>query len=183
MDHTLRQQLKARADFLAGLPTSAPPAPWGHVATLPVGGLTEVGFADSSDLLLALSDAGRGLIDGRTGKLIARDDDDAFDAGNLTADGIGPLAGVKVRMGGLRGGGLSTNTADGWGLERCPLAWPDDELILSPPGQTMFWTPKGQPMKLAKLAGFASEVRAFGFSPTGQTFVIATASDLAIFTR
>lgn len=102
---------------------------------------------------------------------------------SLKAEGIGPIAGAKVRVGGLRGGGLSTNTADGWGLQRCPLAWPDDELILSPPGQTMLWTPKGQPMKLTKLSGFVTEVRAFGFSPTGGTFVIATASDLAIFAR
>ena len=153
------------------------------MATLPIGGLTEVGFANSSDILLVLSDDGRGVVDGRTGQLLARHDDDAFDAGNLTAKGIGPLAGAKVRVGGLRGGGLSTNTADGWGVQRRPLAWPDDELILSPPGQTMLWTPRDQPMKLTKLAGFVTEVRAFRFSPTGQTFVIATASDLAIFAR
>lgn len=183
MASALHQQLRARADALAALPSAAPPAPWRHVATLPVGGLTEVGFADSSDMLLVLSDDGRGVVDCRTGQLLARHDDDAFDAGNLTAKGIGPIGGAKVRMGGLRGGGLPICTADGWGLQRRPLAWPDDELILSPPGQTMLWTPRGEPMQLTRLAGFVTEVRAFGFSPTGETLVIATASDLAIFRR
>lgn len=115
-------------------------------------------------------------------RIAATSRDDAFDIGNLTAKGLGPFAG-KVRMAGLRGGGLPICTADGWGLQRRPLAWPDDELILSPPGQTMLWTPRDQPMQLTRLAGFAEEVRAFGFSPTGGTFIIATASDLAIFAR
>ena len=185
MNRALDEHLRVRMNALAALPPSAPPEPWRKVGTLPVGGLTEVGFGDSTDLLLVISGAGRGVVDGHTGRLIARDDSDDlfFDAGNLLAEGIGPLAGVKVRVAGLRGGGLSTNTSDGWGLERLPRAWPDDELILSPPGQTMLWTPRDQPVKLIKLAGFISEVCAFGFSPTGKVFIVATASDLAIFSR
>jgi hypothetical protein len=38
-------------------------------------------------------------------------------------------------------------------------------------------------MKLTKLAGFTSEIRAFGFSPTGQSLVVATAADVSIFGR
>ncbi|MFT3728252.1 MAG: hypothetical protein QM759_10555 [Terricaulis sp.] len=185
MARALHQQLKARIDALTALKPSEPPAPWRHVATLQIGGLTEVGFANSSDLLLVISSAGRGVVDTGQGKLIARDDDDrfAFDSGNLIAEGIGPINGVKVRVSGLRGGGLSTHTADGWSVERQPLAWPDEELILSPPGQSMLWTPTGKLVVLTKLAGFASEIRVFGFSPTGRAFIIATASDVAIFSR
>jgi hypothetical protein len=155
------------------------------VAAFAVGGLTSVGFGESSDLLLAASGAGRGVFDCRKGELLARDDAEefSFDIGNLVAEGIGPLAQERVRMSGIYGGGLACRTADGWKIERHPLSWPDDELILSPPGQSMLWTPPGQPMLLTKLAGFISEVRAFGFSPTGYSLVVATAADISVFGR
>jgi len=161
------------------------PEPWKQVTIAAVGGLTGIGFDESADLLLAASGAGRGVFDCRTGTLLARDADDefVFDIGNLLLGGIGPLAGKRVRMSGIYGGGLACRTADGWSIERHPLAWPDDELILSPPGQSMLWSPPEQPMKLTKLAGFTSEVRAFGFSPTGQSLVVATAADISIFGR
>lgn len=180
------QQLKARfADLDRLTATTQVPEPWTRVGVLAVGGLTHVGFAQSSDLLLVMSSAGRGVCDCRSAVLEARDDSDdfRFDIGNLLADGIGPLAGTAVRMCGMFGGGLASKTDDGWMLERHPLSWPDDEFFLSPPGQTMLWQPAGQPLKLTKLAGFVAEIRAFGFAPTGQSFIIATASDIAIFAR
>jgi hypothetical protein len=161
------------------------PEPWKQIAVAAVGGLTDVGFGESTDLLLVASGAGRGVFDCRTGVRLARDagDDLIFDIGNLLLDGIGPLAGKRVRMSGMYGGGLACQTTDGWCVERHPLAWPDDELFLSRPGQSMLWSPPSQPMKLTKLAGFTSEIRAFGFSPTGQSLVVATAADVSIFGR
>lgn len=149
-----------------------------------VGGLTSVGFYDSSDLLLAASSNGLGVFDCRTGQRLARDDGESeFDIGNLLMKGIGPLADKQVRMSGIYGGRLACQTADGWRLEAVPLSWPDEEIILSPPGQTMLWCPADQSVKLHKLAGFATELRAFGFSPTGRCFVVATAADISIFSR
>ena len=147
-----------------------------------VGGLTDVGFAESADVLLA---EGRGVFDCREAGLLARDDDTdfGFDVGNLQVAGIGPLSHTLVRTSGLHGGGLAVTTVDGWGLERHPLSWPDDEFFLSPPGQTMLWQPPGDEMRLTKFAGFSSEVRAFGFSPTGKTFIFATAADISVFGR
>jgi hypothetical protein len=125
------------------------------------------------------------VFDCREAGLLARDDDAGFrfDVGNLVVAGIGPLAQALVRTSGLHGGGLAVTNVDGWELERHPLSWPDDEFFLSPPGQTILWQPPGDAMKLTKLAGFSSEVRAFGFSPTGKTFIIATAADISVFGR
>lgn len=179
--------LRARFDALRDLvpiPTAVP-EPWNRIVVVPVGGLTSVGFAESSDLLLAASSAGRGVFDCRTGTLLARDDNDrfSFDVGNLLVEGIGPIAEYQIRMSGIFGGGLPRQTADGWSIEGYPLSWPDDELILSPPGQSMLWSPPKQPVNLTKLSGFISEVRAFGFSPTGRSLVVATAADISIFGR
>jgi len=38
-------------------------------------------------------------------------------------------------------------------------------------------------MNLTKLGGFITEIRTFGFSPTGLSFVVATSSDVIIFSR
>jgi len=48
------------------------PSQWRKVAYLAVGGLTEVGFAAGS-LLLVVSHQGRGVVDLASGDLLARD--------------------------------------------------------------------------------------------------------------
>ena len=64
---------------LVSLPTSQPPAPWREVAVHAVGGLTDVAFAESSDLLLVISSVGRGLFDCSSGDRVARDPSDDFE--------------------------------------------------------------------------------------------------------
>lgn len=178
--------LKERFDALERLPTaSALPAPWSGPINIAVGGLTDVGFGDSSDLLICISSNGRGVIDCLAGSKVARDDGDdfEFDAGNLLVPGIGPLAGKPVRTAGVAGGGLANGTNDGWSVQRHPFAFPDEQLFVASHGQAMLWTPLGEEMRLTKLGGFVTEVRAFGFSPTGLSLVIATSSDLIVFCR
>jgi len=148
-----------------------------------VGGLESIGFDEASDMLLLISSTGAGVFDCRSGDRVAREDASNVDVINLTAEGIGPLTGKRIRISGLYGGGLPSSTADGWGLERYRASWPDEELILSQPGETIIWTTAGQRPSLTKLGGFASEVRAFGFSPTGRSLIVATGADLAIYGR
>lgn len=180
------KHLKQRFDELDRLPTiSALPAPWNNRTYVAVGGLTNIGFADESDLLICMSSTGLGVFDCLTGVRLARDDstDFDFDAGNLLVSGIGPLEGKRIRTAGISGGGLASGTYDGWGIERHPFAFPDEELFVGPPGQTMLWTQHGAQTRLYKLGGFVTEVRAFGFSPTGRSLVVATSSDVLMYAR
>lgn len=180
------EHLRERFDLLERLPVERDlPKPWRNVGTFAVGGLTDVGFADSSDLLLCISGSGRGVFDCLAGLRVARDDssDFAFDLGNLIAEGIGPLAGQRIRTAGMYGGGLASGSGDGWCIERHPFSFPDDELFVSPPGHTMLWTRRDEEVRLTKLGRFVTELRAFGFSPTGRTLVVAVSSDVTIFAR
>jgi hypothetical protein len=178
--------LQERFEALERLPIgSRLPAPWKGPYAFAVGGLTDVGFADSSDLLICVSGNGRGVFDCLAGTRVARDESPTFnfDCGNLLVDGIGPLDGLRIRTAGLAGGGLAYGAGDGWTIERHPFAFPDTELFVGSPGQTMLWTQHGAKMQLSKLGGFVTELKAYGFSPTGRTLVIATSSDLMLYTR
>jgi len=186
MDIKIPKHLKKRFKAISKLPVSLElPQPWGKPTWIAVGGLTDVGFADSSDLLLCVSADGRGLIDCLSGEKISRDYDRDFnfDAGNLLIEGIGPLADQTIRMAGLAGGGLASGAYDGWSIELYPLAFPDSQLIVSPPRQTMLWTHREDEMQLHKLGGFVTGLKTFGFSPTGNSLVIAISSDVIIYVR
>jgi hypothetical protein len=141
---------------------------WRKVADLAVGGLTEVGFAAPS-LLLVVSHQGRGVVDCATGQRVARDRQETggwFDASRPAAVGIGPLADQQITVAGLAGGRLPTVTADGWRATRGR-----DGITLSGPA--------GMPLFVRE----HEDIRATGFSPDGSTFVIASAPSLVIFHR
>jgi hypothetical protein len=153
------------------------PPPWRPLPVYGVGGLFQVGYAAGTDLLLVLSSQGRGVFDCIAGEKVARDYAEAhdfFDPIRLTAAGIGPLDGKAVRMAGLFGGGLPLTTTDGWLLEVQARAWPTHSVFLSAPGSR-------EPVCIGDDG--ACEMRACGFSETGQSFVIATSCELAMFTR
>lgn len=175
MDHLEPVRKRIRAT-----PVGSVTAPWSEVAVHAVGGLTEVGFADDTDLLLAVSSNGRGVFDCRSGQLVARDrtepDNSWHDERRLRAFGIGPLDGRLVRLSGLHGGGLLNSGRDGWWVDAITLDWPDVSLLLGGPWG---WIYDGK-SPFVKL-GVEREVCAFGFSDTGNTFVLATSSDVRIF--
>jgi hypothetical protein len=176
--------LRARFDYLDALAPATLMSPWERLPVVAVGGLWHVGFAPQSDLLLAISSSGRGVIDCTTGTRIARDDSEYYpDIPSLEGEGIGPLDGINIRLAGGEGGGLTRGTFDGWGIELHPLSWPDEELFLCPPGQSMLWHPPKEEPTLFKLKPLPSTLVAYGFSPTGLSLVIATSSDIEIFRR
>lgn len=172
----LRKQLRA-------LHVVAPPPPWSRLATIAVGGLLSIGFDRTSELLLVISGAGRGVIDCRTGGKVARDYDEYF--GNeqfLEADGIGPLHGKIVPVSGFFGGGLPIATADGWHVELVSLDWPLTDIFLIDPSSSLYGAQYGKPAIFHKI-GTELGLRACGFSYTGNSFVIATSSDITVFLR
>lgn len=184
-----RHRLAAVVDRIRASAVRPPPPPWRHVGTFRVGGLTSVGFDDGSDVLLVVSAHGRGVFDCLTGDRLARDRnlpdpvteewDDPF---TLEAPGVGPLAGRRVRICGLYGGGLPVMTRDGWQAERLVLDWPDETLVLTSPGSSVFAAPPGRPAVFTKVA-VRPEVRAWGFSSTGRSLVLASSGELSIFCR
>lgn len=140
-----------------------------------LGGLQDLGFAESSDLLLVVSTAGRGLYDLLSGERLARDPDDSytwFDAYNLRCQGVGLLTERLIRTAGLSGGGLALESAEGWWLETA-----DDQQFLLKPFK------RSKPRRRWPLPGGAGEFRAAGFSPTGRSLVCASSADFTVYLR
>jgi hypothetical protein len=173
----LRQRLRS-------FPNRNLPRPWKQVGVAAVGGLMAVGFAELSDLLLAVSHSGRGLFDARSGKRLARDDSEPG-AGWLKevpyeATAIGVLGGATVRLAGILGGGLARITADGWHLEVTPVDWPNHIVFVEPPGASIFVPERSSSCGRVDVT---EDLRAIGFSQTGNSFVVATSSDLRFYAR
>ncbi|MFF0862160.1 hypothetical protein ACFYUV_10445 [Nonomuraea sp. NPDC003560] len=53
---------------------------------------------------------------------------------DLTCPGLGPVAGSRVRIAGLFGGGLHSTTPDGWCLDVVSPEWPNARVLLSAGG-------------------------------------------------
>jgi hypothetical protein len=100
----------------------------------------------------------------------------------LEAFGIGPLEGQLVRIAGLYGGGLSLGTPDGWALESLEIDWPDKSLLLTAPSSWLYETRAGRSSAFTKIEA-DSTLRAYGFSPTGKSLVVALTSDITIYSR
>jgi hypothetical protein len=171
-------------DDIKRLNVTPPPEPWKVGKVLYVGGLIDIGFSAKSDLLLVISHDGRSVLDCLSNKQVARDRDNDFhfDIMSLEAEGIGPLSGERIRTAGLHGGGLSRQTDDCWVAEELSLEWPESTLILVSPGSSILGKAFGEPTNYFKVY-IASEVRAWGFSPTGKSLVLATSSDLRFWYR
>lgn len=177
----IRAMSESPIDRSLAAPVVSPPEPWRPAGrgVFRTGGLIGVGLAPDPatgrDLLLVASHNGRGLFDTVTGERLARDDDAGAawpDDEDLTCAGIGPLAGARVRMAGLLGGDLHRVT-HGWTVHVAGpgvlLATGDD------PSTAQSWW--------HVFHASVTELRAAGFSPSGNTLVAATTSDVTLWTK
>ncbi|MGL5833021.1 MAG: hypothetical protein ACRC1Z_07280 [Waterburya sp.] len=177
------EHLKPLQKKLLSLNILETPDPWKLVAIFTVGGLRSVGFDRESDNLMIVSLQGRGVIDCLTGEKVARDYEEFYEnEKSLEAQGIGILSDHIIRMSGLFGGGLPNMTEDGWQIECVTLKWPEQMLILLPPSSNLYGSVTGHPDTMTKIFEDSS-IRAYGFSYTGRSLIIATTSDVTIFTR
>ena len=168
---------------IAQLQVTLPPAPWQLKARFTIVGLMEVGFDRDSELLLVAASSGRSVIDCRTGEKVARDRTDNLGSDRfLETRGLGPLQDRVIPMAGIHGGRLPLATADGWMTEDITLAWPEQHLLLVEPGSWLHGARYHRPAVFHKL-GVELEVRAFGFSYSGLSLVLATAGELVVFGR
>ena len=177
------QHLEALKQKLLSLNIETVPAPWKCIGVVPVGGLRSVGFDKESEHLLVVSLSGRGVIDCCTGEKVARKYDDFVeDEISLEIQGIGLLSNQKIRVARLFGGGLPNTTEDDWTLESVTINWPEQMIFLLPPNSTLYGSLIQHPDMMTKIVEY-SELRAYGFSYTGRSFIFATTSDITIFSR
>ena len=174
--------LKELLHQVRSAPVQNAPEPWILVGTYFIGGLTDIGFGDDSDLLLLLSADGRGVFDCQTGERLARDrtKGDYFQPYALTAEGIGPLGGQTVRTSGLQGGGLPQSCRSGWSVD-IVAEWPDQHYLLFPPKSSLYRGIHGRPDEFTKLATGCETNCAWGFSSTSRILVLATSGELTIW--
>lgn len=177
------EHLRAAYNRIDNAPTTREPSPWRRY-DFAIGGLTDVGFADDTDFLIVLTGQGRAVFDCTSGERVERDYDPDFpqDYCNLTTEGFGVLEGQRIRTAGLAGGALSRGTSDGWMVHQITFHWPEEILLLTPPGHWIYGDVPSMGSDFYRI-GSELEIRAFGFSPTGRSLVIATGSDLAILTK
>lgn len=174
-----RARLVALLDII---PASRCPSGWRLAGSYAVGGLTEVGFSKTSDLMLVLSSAGRGVIDPIRGEVVARDEEPTgrwLNERLLLCDGIGPLANETIQLAGLSGGGLPLGSERGESLNAVYPNWPLCDLIFcSDFGSALIEHWQASCVRIA-----SDHVRTFGFSWTGNAFAYATSSDVHVYLR
>jgi hypothetical protein len=147
---------------------------WRSVALHAVGGLTEVGVSGHERWLLVVSHSGRGLIDLETGARAARDDEaPALDSPWIKrperlVQGIGPAQEEWFSVVGLWGGNLPYESSSGW---QC-------KLVRSRSSERAMLSSSRRQWLVAKPV---TEVKAFGFSPSGNYLVLGTSSELAVW--
>lgn len=154
------------------------PHPWLRRYVVMTGGLVGAGFADASDLLLVVTHDGRGLVDCLSGEKIARDNVPSCpDEVTREVPGIGPVSAEQIVIAGeIFGGSLRHQSADGWRLEGVLTNSSEDKVTLIPP-------PEQSSLAAMIFTDFVPEIRVFGFSPTGQSFIIGTGAEVFIFAR
>jgi hypothetical protein len=149
-----------------------------------IGGLSEIGFSKKHpNLLLVISSQGRGIIDCQRSELIERDYDtnwDWIDLYELTAQGLGILSNEKIMVSGLHGGGLPLTNKSGDSLLFMATEWPTVDIIFEPNYKSIY---KENQAKECFRVFHDYELRTYGFSYNGETFVIATSSEINIFSK
>lgn len=149
-----------------------------------IGGLSEIGFSKQNpNLLLVVSSQGRGVIDCQKRELIERDYDTNWDWINpyeLTAQGIGVLSDEKIMVSGLHGGGLPLMNVNGDQLLYMATEWPIIDIIFEPNFKSIY---KENEAKECFRIFHDYELRSYGFSYDGNTFVIATSSEINIYRK
>ncbi|MEO6978004.1 MAG: hypothetical protein ABJA76_16785 [Mucilaginibacter sp.] len=154
--------------------------------TFAIGGLENIGYIDNNDTLIVLSGQGRGVFDCLTGQKIYRDDENwwqDFDEATSTihVNIVNISSGIKTS--GLFGERkLPSRTVDGWELSLSD-PYPDDPPFEKYNVQSVFLKHGVQDKEIFVAKDGPCEVRAFGFSDTGNTFVVALSCELIIWKR
>lgn len=161
---------------------------WTHKNTFAIGGLENIGFAPNQDFLLVLSSQGQGIFDCKTGDKIARETNNgdwwnSFDQSANSILGFDFLDKIEILTQGLYGvDNLPKRSEDGWEL-LCTDPQPDDKPFEKYLVKSIYLVSPDREQKLLICKDGPCEFRAFGFSDSGETFVVASSCDLVIYSR
>jgi len=159
---------------------------WTCKNTFAIGGLQNIGYSDNSDILVVLSTQGKGTFNCVTGEKIDRDHSDwwpQFDKLTNTIEGFGILEGTVIKTSGLWGDNiLSPQTADGWRLIKRESEFDDPPFDKYLVNKIFLSSPTNEPITFISKDG-PCELQAFGFSPTGNSFIVALSCELIIWSR
>jgi hypothetical protein len=160
---------------------------WTHKNTFAIGGLDNVGYAPGQDTLIVLSSQGQGIFDCIKGEKIARQHNDSewwqlFNQATSSILGFDILDSIEIPTSGLYGKDyLSKATTDGWTL--ISSAESDDKPFEKNLGQRIYLISPDRKEKTFIAKDGPCELRAFGFSDTGRSFIVALSCDLTIYSR
>lgn len=169
---------------LAAADVAEDAGPWHRISVMAIGGLNAVGFDRASETMLVTSSTGQSVIAGHTGEVTYRNrDDDGLDISALKGTRLDHPADERFDMAGLFGGGLRRVTDDGWSVETSR-----GHCILQPSGASIHflapaWDGHAKDTTFHLLDRGGEDIRAFGFSWSGRTLVVATPSTLMIWAR
>lgn len=154
--------------------------------TFTIGGLEDIGYAPGTDILLVLSSQGEGLFDCTEGRKLARRSNDfdwwkRYNSQNSSIEGFDILQGIIIKTSGLIAGDNLVKKMNDY--ELVSVAEHDDKpfeeytvnkiyLNKGNTGEIVFITKDGP-----------CEIRAFGFSETGNSFAIALSCEIIIYSR
>lgn len=161
---------------------------WTHKKTFAIGGLENIGYAPNQDFLIVLSSQGQGIFNCKTGEKIARQNDDSdwwenFDQTTNSIVGFDLLENIKIKTHGLYGDdNLPKTSQDNWTLIVTEPE-PDDNPFEKYLVKRIYLVSPDKEEKIFIAKDGACELRAFGFSDTGDTFIIALSCDLTIYSR
>lgn len=161
---------------------------WIHKNTFAIGGLENVGYASEQDLLIILSSHGQGVFDCIKGERIARQNNDSdwwqnFNQVTNSIAGFDVLENIEISTYGLYGGDhLPKATTDGWTLT-ISKSEADDKPFENYLVQKIYLVSPDKKEKIFVVKDGACELRAFGFSDTGKSFIVALSCDLTIYSR
>ena len=161
---------------------------WTHKNTFAIGGLENVGYAPQQDNLIVLSSQGQGIFDCITGEKIVRqhNDTDWWQGFNQTTNsiiGFDILDTIEIPTYGLYGeDNLPKITNDGWTLT-ISQPEPDDKPFDQYLVQKIYLVSADEKEKVLVAKDGPCELRAFGFSDTGKSFIVALSCELTIYSR
>jgi len=161
---------------------------WQHKNTFAIGGLENVGFSPDSDLLIVLSSQGEGIFDCKEGLKIARESNNGdwwnrFDEITNSIVGFNVLENINIKTHGLYGeDNLPKITEDFWILEKTsPM--PDDKPFEKYLVQKIYLISPNKKKRIFITKDGPCELRAYGFSDTGKTMIVASSCEIVIYAK